>query len=338
MVCESDPSPKRPRHVQGDDVTACSAASAHTFDVDDVQRWLDHYHNEGFVILRDIIDETTRADAKRGLNVLVDELALQLRDQGVVEDVVQHAPFETRLLTLCRDNPERLPNLFRKELHRPELFGIFCHQRLLDAVRRILSDADDIRIFPNYSARPKTRFAVHDVVWHQDAGLRYDGGPSTAPTEERLAAFGPGVTVNCWTPLVPARATNGAMKFVPRSHQRGILPHVRLGTYTGLDGSGKSLESGAAGKYAAGVDPSIMDSMEGSAIDVECDPGDVVLFSNLLVHRGGANTTDQIRWSLDWRFQNAAKPTHRTEQGHVVWSRCGHAVASANDWASLSLS
>ena len=34
---------------------------------------------------------------------------------------------------------------------------------------------------------------------------------------------------------------------------------------------------------------------------VECGRGDVVLFNNLLFHRGGDNNTKGIRWSFDWR-------------------------------------
>ena len=34
------------------------------------------------------------------------------------------------------------------------------------------------------------------------------------------------------------------------------------------------------------------------AIDLECQPGDVILFSNLLFHRGGFNSSDTIRSSL----------------------------------------
>ena len=76
---------------------------------------------------------------------------------------------------------------------------------------------------------PKEKSPVHDVVWHQDAGLRADGGPNTASVDERLDAFGIGRVVNCWTPLVDVTKENGAMKFLPGSHHRGILERIRLG-------------------------------------------------------------------------------------------------------------
>ena len=33
---------------------------------------------------------------------------------------------------------------------------------------------------------------------------------------------------------------------------------------------------------------------------IECGPGDVVLFSNLIFHSGSPNHSDAIRWSIDW--------------------------------------
>ena len=42
--------------------------------------------------------------------------------------------------------------------------------------------------------RPKLPdYSPHEVVWHQDAGLRADGSPNTAPAQDRMDAFGPGV-------------------------------------------------------------------------------------------------------------------------------------------------
>ena len=51
------------------------------------------------------------------------------------------------------------------------------------------------------------------------------------PAEARLAAFGIGNVVNCWTPLVSATAKNGAMKIIPKSQNAGILRHVQIGMY-----------------------------------------------------------------------------------------------------------
>ena len=59
----------------------------------------------------------------------------------------------------------------------------------------------------------------------------------------------------------------------------------------------------------------------------------------MLVHRGGVNQTNAIRWSFDWRYQDAARPTLRDLKGHVVSSKIGQDyIKTAEQWALLSLS
>lgn len=43
------------------------------------------------------------------------------------------------------------------------------------------------------------------------------------------------------------------------------------------------------GNYAAEIEPKVIKDHESQAVDLSCSPGDVILFSNLLFHRGGQN-------------------------------------------------
>jgi len=74
------------------------------------------------------------------------------------------------------------------------------------------------------------------------------------------------------------------------------------------------------------------------AVNIETEPGDVVLFSNLLFHQGLPNRTKAVRWSSDWRYQDATQPTLRKEKGHLARSRKHPelAVGSAQEWTRLS--
>ena len=320
-------------------MAAPGAARADTFAPTDLAGIRRHFDDAGYAIVRGVFDAPTLRAAQAGCEALVDGLAARLLDEGRIQDALAEAPFDARLARLCLPAcPSALPNLFRSELHRPEFFPLLANPTLLDVVSSLMCpDVERVRIYPNYSCRPKTKSKLHSVAWHQDAGLRADGGPSTAPMEQRLDAFGLGRVVNCWTPLVPATRENGAMKFVPGSQKGGILEHQLIGSYEGSTGGGEALPQAAdaaavsgapqavpAGTYKTAVRPDLLAAAvaaAGGEIDVECGPGDVVLFSNILIHRGGVNTTDKIRWSFDWRFQDAAKNTYRAERGHVVWSR-----------------
>jgi len=335
---------------------ATFAPRTDTFAPNDVEHWQHHFEMQGYCILHNLLPPATLQRAEEACTNLVHQLGERLLADQKIGDVLASAPFNERLALLCQSCPDQLPNLWRAELHQsPAFYDLMCHDNVFRAVRHLLShDVDGIRIFPNYSCRPKTKSPLHTVTWHQDSGLRADGGPSTAPLDERVDAFGLGRVVNCWTPLVPATAENGAMKFIKGSQHRGILEHVFLGAYQGSAASGERLPDtvdgaqvaqGAqrvpAGTYMTGAREELIRDDIGTAIDVECNPGDVVLFSNILVHRGGVNTTEQIRWSFDWRFQDASKSTYRAEKGHVVHAltkEYDHVICrTGEEWARRSL-
>jgi ectoine hydroxylase-related dioxygenase (phytanoyl-CoA dioxygenase family) len=155
--------------------------------------------------------------------------------------------------------------------------------------------------------RPKyPDFAATEVLWHQDGGY----------TEGQVDMLR---MVNVWTPFVPARVENGGMQFIPGTQRLGAVPHERR-------------------QYYLEIAADVLAPLEGKAINVELDPGDIVLFHNLLFHRGLPNHSKQIRWSADWRYQDATQPTLRKENGHIARSRSHpeQAVQSPEQWASLS--
>ena len=327
-----------------------------TFFLHDTTLWEQYFHEQGYCILRNVYDSNTLNEAVSGCEELVDELANRLLSKNKIVDTYSNSDFDTRVAELCYDYPHDMPNLFRSELHKVQFFPVLCHPNVIRVARKLLSSTvDDIRIFPNYSCRPKTKSPIHDVVWHQDAGLRADGGPSTVSINERLDAFGIGSLVNFWTPLVDVTRENGAMKFLPGSHHMGILDHELLGFYSGSSEKGETLPThisdeevkhGAqevpAGTYMTGVSPELIESNIDGAVDIECSPGDLVVFNNLLVHCGGTNSTTKIRWSFDWRFQDATKRTYRKEKGHVISTKnmlkhSNDTIArTPNEWASLT--
>lgn len=80
-------------------------------------------------------------------------------------------------------------------------YDFLCHKGVMAAVHELIQDVDAIRLFPNYSLRPKTNLAIHEVIWHQDAGLTPSGAPNDASVEARTDAFGIGTTVRNYKQL-----------------------------------------------------------------------------------------------------------------------------------------
>ena len=78
---------------------------------------------------------------------------------------------------------------------------------------------------------------------------------------------------------------NGGVELLPGSHRLGFRRHKRVGGF--LTVAPDAVEPGV---LARGEVPVL-------------EPGDVLLFTDLTVHRSGANTTNTARWSADWAYE-----------------------------------
>lgn len=271
--------------------------------IDDVAQA--QFAEQGYLILRGFLSPAILDEAHASINDLVDGYAEQLVSTGKRSDRLADEPFPTRLLKLYEQHLADAPVLFRPQLHLAGLFPLFFNPALLDIVETLLGG--EIRLYPNYSVRPKyPDLAATEVLWHQDGGY----------TEGDVGDLR---MVNVWTPFVPARVTNGCMQFIPGTHKLGPVPHERR-------------------QYYLEIASAVLDAHRDRAINIELDPGDIVLFHNLLFHRGLPNHSPEIRWSADWRYQDATQPTLRKENGHLARSRQqpAAAVQSAAQWTSLS--
>jgi ectoine hydroxylase-related dioxygenase (phytanoyl-CoA dioxygenase family) len=266
----------------------------------------EQFEQQGYVLLSGFLEAEVIQNARSELAKLVDQHARKLLAEGKITDPLEDEPFETRMARLYESCLDDAPKLFRRELHRAGLFPVFFSPRLLDTVEAFLGP--EIRLYPNYTARPKLpEWEGTLVLWHQDGG--YTHGQQV----EALRML------NVWAPLVPARVENGCMQFIPGTHKLGVVPHQQRPHYLEI-----------AREY---LEPRL-----DRAVPIEVAPGDVILFHNLLFHQGLPNHSRAIRWSLDWRYQDATQPTLRAERGHVARSHRdpASAVKNAAEWASLS--
>lgn len=146
---------------------------------------------------------------------------------------------------------------------------------------------------PTMNTRPLVSFsckslAKNDSYWKVPA---HQDWPSTQGSLNGLT---------CWIPLVDVDEKLGALEVLPGSHLNGVLPHSDSNGVPVLD----------CGTEQSGFLP------------IALNRGDAVLFSNFLVHRSGLNQfNDKIRWSIHFRFDDAAEesfkfrkyPRHRTD-------------------------
>ena len=109
------------------------------------------------------------------------------------------------------------------------------------------------------------------------------------------------------------------MQFVPESHRNGVVRHEKDQYYLRIHGGD-------------------LKPLANQAILIEINPKDIVIFSNLLFHRGLPNKSNHIRWSIDFRYQDATQSTLRSTTGHLLRSKISpeKTVRDAKHWASLN--
>jgi ectoine hydroxylase-related dioxygenase (phytanoyl-CoA dioxygenase family) len=269
------------------------------------------FEEQGYLILPKVLSPDVVKSARESIEELVDNEARKLMEQGLISDPLKEEPFETRWLRLFENKLDMAPDSFRPQLHLAGLFPVFFDSKVLDVVEAFLGP--EIRLYPNYTVRIKVPDHPKAVVlWHQDGGY-------TAVNSEEAAGGNVDEMrmINVWSPLVPANHQNGCMQFVPGTHKLGVVPHEKHQYYLQI-----------ADEY--------LKPREKDAIDIELNPGDIVLFHNLLFHRGLPNHTNSIRWSMDWRYQDANQDTLRKEKGHIARSRKHpeSAIHNAQEWTS----
>jgi ectoine hydroxylase-related dioxygenase (phytanoyl-CoA dioxygenase family) len=96
-------------------------------------------------------------------------------------------------------------------------------------------------------------------AWHQDSGYHV--------TE-------PLVYITCWTAISRTFIDNGCIWVIPGSHKRGLIEHRR--------------------DEATRETVPVVQSEEG-AIPVEMRPGQVAIFSSLMLHKSGPNVSNEVR-------------------------------------------
>jgi hypothetical protein len=159
------------------------------------------------------------------------------------------------------------PLASRPMLHLPRepLLRVAIDARWADIVFPLLDGGrDGVRLFWE-QAVVKPPQARTELPWHQDSGYT-----PTVPEEY----------VTCWLALDDADESNGCLWLQPGSHVRGRTAHVNGGT----------------GPFRVGYDG------DERGVPVPVARGDVLVFSSLLMHKSGPNTTDRPRraWILQY--------------------------------------
>ena len=250
---------------------------------------IQNFNDNGYLLVENAL-------ASEDLNPLIAEFeeivnagATQLHENGELDAPFETEGFDTRLAKITEQSPVVFQKLFSGAHTGPALFALLVNPKLLDIAESLVGP--EIMCHPAYRVRPK--LPEHDrtlVPWHQDAGYM----------EPACDAV---LQLTIWIPLIDATVENGCLEVIPHAHRDGVFRHRRVKGRPYLDIPPDALP---------GVEPVI----------VPVNFGSVLLFTNLTPHRSIPNVSNQVRWSVDARYQDASKPTgYQPEAGFLARSR-----------------
>jgi ectoine hydroxylase-related dioxygenase (phytanoyl-CoA dioxygenase family) len=210
-------------------------------------------------------------------------------DPAACDDIVGHV--ERAAFELALGDAGDGPLSYRPMMHlaSPELTAAATDRRWAPIVLPLLGTGDARLYWEQAVAKPPQ--ARTELPWHQDNGY---------------TPLDPEEYVTCWLALDDADVDNGCLWVIPGSHRHGTVRHRN-----------------GAGPFRVGHDGPAADG-----VPVPVRRGSVLVFSSLLLHRSGPNTTDRPRRA--WIIQFCSAAARSALSGRVLDDRL--LCATAGEW------
>ena len=230
------------------------------------------YSRDGYLLVKGFFDP---GEVERVRVEAKEIFASQMRRLGLPgAGDVPEAEFNQGMFRLFEADLQAFTNCGKHAQHMISLHRLSLDQRIASVLEELGLE------WPSISTRPvlyfnSSRLATKEVYFR------------LSPHQDWRSMQGSLDSMVVWVPLVCIDRALGALEVVPGSHKRGLL------------------EAGMKDGYGHVAEP--LDAA--SFVPVEVEQGDALLFSTFLVHKSGTNSTDSIRWSCHFRYNNLREPT-----------------------------
>ncbi len=275
-------------------------------------RQLDQFWSEGYLVVEDLIDHEEYLDPMvEEYDELLDQLANDLYAQGKISSTYADLPFGKRLTQVYAETGTVHAGYFDFSLpfkdvaadqpchFGPAVFNMLRNPNVLDVAESILgpevysNPVQHVRLKPPERLVPRDpntgRVMLGATQWHQDASVIM---PEADETE----------MLTVWVPIWDATEENGCLCVVPRNHEVGLLQHC---------------VSAEKGNYL----PDRYFEVDRS-IPIPVRRGGALFMHRKTPHCSLSNNSDDVRWSMDLRYNPTGQPTGRPEfPGFVARSR-----------------
>ena len=199
----------------------------------------------------------------------------QLLRHNLVQNDCSEVDFEAGLYQLFKSDLPTFINCGKQVQHLIGLHQLSLNDKLIEFIKQMGLE------FPIISTRPVLFFnskflATKETFW------------KTPPHQDWKSIQGSINSVVLWIPLLDIDVKLGALEVIPKSHKLGLLYDETV------DGFGMVTEEYRKDELY---------------VPLEVSKGDIVLFSQFLIHRSGNNSTKSIRWSCHFRYNDLEEDT-----------------------------
>ncbi len=233
---------------------------------------LETYKSKGYILVKNFFE-------KSEIEALVLEakqtFAVQIkRVLGECPAIENTDSFEKAMFDYFENDMASFISTGKNVQHSIQLYRLNTDERLIKLLKELGIEKPNIGVKPSmqFNSRYLTKGSKHwKLAAHQD----WRSGQGSLDS------------IVVWFPLVDCNHDLGVLQLVEASHTLGLL-----------NASGVS--------YEGSLENDFTDEMY-KEFDMEA--GDILVFSAFLVHRSGENTTKNIRWSVQYRFNNLSEAT-----------------------------
>ena len=271
---------------------------------------LTQFDQDGYLVLEDILDyQKDLQPIVDEYGNLIDDLAQKWYDEGTLSSNYKNVPLEEKICAIAKETEGKYYSWIdisftesqfgvEDRIHNGEaVFNLLKNPRLLDMIEQVIgpeifsNPVQHVRIKPPehfLSAEARDNTYTGKTFWHQDLGAVTDEADNSN-------------ILTVWVPITAANTNNGCLQVVRGSHKNGL----------GLHCFGKEQVQGIP-----------EDRISGEIVSLPMNPGDILFMNKLTAHTSLRNTSDEIRWSFDLRYNPIGEPTGRSWfPGFVARSR-----------------
>ncbi|HAO47830.1 MAG TPA: phytanoyl-CoA dioxygenase [Runella sp.] len=241
----------------------------------------EQFRQDGFLLIRNFLDKSVVENIYREAREI---FAVQIKHvTGRTVDIDDREVFENAMFEFFQKDFTAFRNTGVTVQHSLSLHQFAVSEKIVNLLKEVGIEQ------PVIGARPamqfNSRFLSKDGSKHWKLDAHQDWRTGQGSLDSTVI----------WFPMVDAGADLGALQVIPRSHTWGLL------------------ESSTSG-YQGGITAQLNDE---DFVQTEFQVGDLLIFSAFLVHQSGNNITNNIRWSVQLRYNNLAEATF-IERGYPM--------------------